>query len=67
MSAHFVHCAELEEELNALPERAEKQKEVLRYFVHYPEPVELRHLLAEVNISAATVKALVEKELLVEQ
>ena len=59
--------ADLEAELNSLPQRAEKQKEVLRYFVLNPEPVELRHLLAGLNISAATVKALVEKELLVEQ
>ena len=59
--------ADLEAELNALPQRAEKQKEVLRYFVLNPEPVELRHLLADLNISAATVKALVEKEFLVEQ
>ncbi|MDR7076340.1 primosomal protein N' (replication factor Y) [Neobacillus niacini] len=59
--------ADLEAELNALPQRAEKQKEVLRYFVLNPEPVELRHLLADLNISAATVKALVEKEFLAEQ
>lgn len=59
--------ADLEAELNALPQRAEKQKEVLRYFVLNPEPVELRHLLADLNISAATVKALVEKEFLAER
>ncbi|OLS42053.1 primosomal protein N' [Bacillus sp. MRMR6] len=64
----FIHplksAAAIEEELNKLPQRAEKQKEVLRYFVENHEKVELRTLLAGLNISQATVKALVEKKLL---
>ncbi|MEH7177231.1 primosomal protein N' [Neobacillus vireti] len=63
----LLSTADLEAELNELPQRAEKQKEVLRYFVQNPEPVELRHLLADLNISSATVKSLVEKKLLVEK
>jgi primosomal protein N' (replication factor Y) (superfamily II helicase) len=59
--------ADLEAEHNRLSPRAEKQKEALRYFIQNPEPVELRHLSANLNISAATVKALVEKRLLTEQ
>ncbi len=63
----LLPSADLEEELNNLPVRAEKQKEVLRYFVKNPDPMELRHLLTVLNISAATVKVLVEKGLLSEQ
>lgn len=59
--------ADLEAEFNALPLRAQKQKDALRYFVHNPEPIELRQLAADLKISAATVRALVEKGLLTEQ
>ncbi|SDM02837.1 primosomal protein N' [Bacillus sp. OK048] len=63
----LLPAADLEAELNSLPQRAEKQKDVLRYFVKNPEPIEMRHLLADLKISAATVKALIEKEYLSEQ
>ena len=59
--------ADLEIAGNNLPQRADKQKEVLRYFVNNTEPVELRQLLSQLSISAATVKALVEKEILTEK
>jgi primosomal protein N' (replication factor Y) (superfamily II helicase) len=58
--------AELEVEIKALPQRAEKQKEVLNYFVQHPDGIEMRILLKNLNISAATVKTLVEKRLLKE-
>jgi primosomal protein N' (replication factor Y) (superfamily II helicase) len=61
-----VSIAELEVEMKALSHRAEKQKEVLHYFVQHPDGVEMRILLKDLNISAATVKALVEKGLLKE-
>ncbi|MEW9050418.1 MAG: primosomal protein N' [Neobacillus sp.] len=57
-------AVDMEEEMNKLSQRAEKQKEVLRYFVENHEKVELRSLLSDLNISQATVKALVEKKLL---
>ena len=59
-----MSVAELEVEINALSQRAEKQKAVLRYFVQHPDAVEMRILLKNLNISAATVKALVEKRLI---
>jgi primosomal protein N' (replication factor Y) (superfamily II helicase) len=59
--------AELEVEIDRLSERAGKQKEVLQYFVQRYDAVELRQLLADLKISAATVKALVEKKILTEQ
>ncbi|MDF2855684.1 MAG: primosomal protein [Neobacillus sp.] len=58
--------AELEVEIQALPQRAEKQKEVLHYFVQHPDGVEMRILLKDLNISATTVKTLVEKRFLKE-
>jgi primosomal protein N' (replication factor Y) (superfamily II helicase) len=58
---------ELEAAQNSLQQNAEKQKKVLNYFIQNSEPIELRHLLSQVNISAATVKALVEKGFLTEQ
>lgn len=58
---------DLEAASNSLPQKAEKQKEVLRYFVEHSDPVELRQLLSYLNISASTVKALVEKGFLAEQ
>jgi primosomal protein N' (replication factor Y) (superfamily II helicase) len=59
--------SELENEIVQLPARAEKQKELLTYFTRQHQPVELRQLIAELNISSGTVKALVEKKLLMER
>lgn len=58
---------DLEGVQNGLPPKAEKQKEVLKYFVEHSDPVELRQLLSRLNISSSTVKALVEKGYLAEQ
>lgn len=63
----LLSSADLEAAQDSLPQRAEKQKEVLKYFVENTEPVELRQLLTQLNISASTVKALVDKEFLAEQ
>lgn len=62
-----VSIPELQKVMEQLPERAEKQKKVLHYFVHHHDPVELRQLLAELNVSSASVKSLVNKEYLLEQ
>lgn len=59
--------ADLELAVTSLPHRADKQKEVLMYFVNNTEPVELRQLLSQLSISAATVKALVDKGFLTEK
>jgi primosomal protein N' (replication factor Y) len=63
----LLTALELESELSKLPARAEKQKELLRYFIENHQPVELRQLLAEFHISSGTVKALVEKNFLEEK
>jgi primosomal protein N' (replication factor Y) (superfamily II helicase) len=58
--------AELKEEIERFPVKAEKQRQVLSYFTRHFEPVELRQLVAEFNTTSSTVKALVEKKLLTE-
>jgi primosomal protein N' (replication factor Y) (superfamily II helicase) len=63
----LLSSGDLEAEHNSLPQKAEKQKEVLKYFVEHSDPVELRQLLSLLNISASTVKALVEKGFLAEK
>jgi primosomal protein N' (replication factor Y) len=63
----LLSSRDLEAAQNGLPPKAEKQKEVLKYFVEHSDPVELRHLLSLLNISSSTVKALVEKGFLAEQ
>ncbi|MFS0778695.1 primosomal protein N' [Neobacillus sp. 3P2-tot-E-2] len=63
----LLSSGDLEAAYNSLPQKAEKQKEVLKYFVERSDPVELRQLLSLLNISASTVKALVEKGFLTEQ
>ncbi|CAH2713313.1 primosomal protein N' [Neobacillus rhizosphaerae] len=62
-----VPLAALKEEMERLPANAEKQKQVLNYFVEHFTAVELRLLVAEVNATASTVKALVGKKLLAEE
>jgi primosomal protein N' (replication factor Y) (superfamily II helicase) len=59
--------AELEKERDNLPVKAEKQKEVLTYFIQNVDPVEQRQLLTDLKISASTVKALVEKKFITEE
>lgn len=50
-----------------LPANAEKQKQVLNYFIHCNEPVEVKQLISELNVSSTTLKTLVEKKLLREE
>ncbi|GHH96507.1 primosomal protein N' [Neobacillus kokaensis] len=63
----LMSTADLKIEMERLPSNAEKQKQVLHFFLDHPNPIELRQLLAEANASTATVKALVEKKLLSEE
>ncbi|MEH7502383.1 primosomal protein N' [Neobacillus drentensis] len=58
--------AELKDEVDRFPAKAEKQKQVLTYFIEHFEPIELRSLVAELKTTSTTVKALVEKKLLIE-
>ncbi|WP_042356296.1 primosomal protein N' [Bacillus rubiinfantis] len=62
-----LNTDELMTKLEQLPARAEKQREVLRYFLEHPQPIELRELLINSKASAATVKGLVSKQILLEQ
>ncbi|MEC1520908.1 primosomal protein N' [Neobacillus niacini] len=63
----LISSADLETAHKSLTQKADKQKEVLKYFVEHSDPVELRQLLSLLNISASTVKALVEKGFLAER
>jgi primosomal protein N' (replication factor Y) len=63
----LVSHIELKAEMDHLPTKAEKQKQVLNYFVEHFDSVELKELVAVVKTSAATVKALVDKKLLMEK
>lgn len=63
----LLPAADLEAEMANLPIRSEKQKEVLNFFIQHEGPVEQRQLLKDLNISAATIKALVVKKFLTEE
>lgn len=54
----------LKEAEKRLSSRAAKQKEVLRYLLEHPEPVHLTELITRLDISASTVKALADKEII---
>jgi primosomal protein N' (replication factor Y) len=57
---------ELAKELEQLPERAGKQRELLRYFIDHPAPVEFRRL-NELGLSSSSVKSLAAKGILEEK
>ena len=61
-----VTAAVLSKEISKLPVNAEKQKQVLNYFVQQFHEIELSKLVTEVKTSSSTVKALVAKGLLME-
>jgi primosomal protein N' (replication factor Y) len=56
----LLSVTELTNELSQLPARAEKQKELLRYMIAYPNPVELRKL-NDLGFASSSVKALAAK------
>ncbi|MFL6558713.1 MAG: primosomal protein N', partial [Bacillus sp. (in: firmicutes)] len=62
----LLSLPELIEEIDHFPAKAEKQKQVLNYFVDHFDAVQLRQLVAELKTTPATIKALVEKKLLIE-
>jgi primosomal protein N' (replication factor Y) len=62
----LVSLLELKEVIEHFPAKAEKQKQVLSYFVDHFDAVELRQLIAEIKTTSATIKALVGKKLLIE-
>ena len=62
----LVSLEELKEEAKRLSARAEKQKQVLHYFVENFDAIELRKLTAEINTTSSTIKTLVDKQLLTE-
>lgn len=57
----ILSIEELQNEKEKIAARAGKQKDVLDFFIHRHEPIELRTLLSELKISSATVSVLVEK------
>ncbi|WP_160720076.1 primosomal protein N' [Bacillus sp. USDA818B3_A] len=66
----FVRPSVTKEELlgaiRDIPSNAEKQKQVLRYFAEHGDEVELKTLSDELQTGRQTIKALVEKKLLIE-
>lgn len=60
------NSAELQMEIEQLPGNAEKQKLVLDHFIHNSQAVQLKQLTVMLNVSSTTIKALVEKGLLIE-
>jgi primosomal protein N' (replication factor Y) (superfamily II helicase) len=57
----------LKSEIDKIPTRSGKQKDLLNYFIKDPQPVELRKLLSEAGIPKSAVKALAEKKLMIEK
>lgn len=57
----------LAREADQLPANAEKQKQIIEYFILHPDPIELKQLLSDVHTSSSTVHALIEKRVLLEQ
>ena len=57
---------ELEEAIQTTPAKAEKQRQVLQYFLEHDDEVELKTLIGDLKTSGSTIKALVEKNLLAE-
>jgi len=57
---------ELVEAIQTTPAKAEKQRQVLQYFLEHDDEVELKTLIGDLKTSGSTIKALVEKNLLAE-
>jgi primosomal protein N' (replication factor Y) (superfamily II helicase) len=58
---------QLMREKENIPARAIKQHEIIDYFIHNAEPIELRSLLKILNTSSSVIKGLVDKEILIEK
>jgi primosomal protein N' (replication factor Y) (superfamily II helicase) len=58
---------DLQREIDQLPKRAEKQRDLLSYFLKNPSPIEERKLVVNVGISQSTIKTLCEKKVLEEK
>lgn len=58
---------QLEEMIPTLKGNMKKQLDVLRYFQENPKPIAVKDLLQITNVSNATVKTLIAKELLIEE
>jgi primosomal protein N' (replication factor Y) (superfamily II helicase) len=58
---------ELQREIDQLPKRAEKQRDLLNYFLKNSSPIEERKLVVNVGISQSTIKTLCEKKVLEEK
>jgi len=61
-----VSQEKLKEEMLHLPGNAERQKQVLNYFVQHYQEIPFKQLAGETKVSSATVKGLMEKKLLEE-
>jgi primosomal protein N' (replication factor Y) (superfamily II helicase) len=57
----------LKQEIQNIPARSKKQREMIEFFINRHEPIELKDLLAELNTSQSTVSALIGKNILSEK
>lgn len=63
-----LHSPEqLTEIIDTLTGKAKKQQEVLRFFKENQEPIAVKELLQATDVSNATIKALIDKQLLAEE
>ncbi|GAB2561431.1 primosomal protein N' [Gracilibacillus alcaliphilus] len=54
----------LEEAIEDISARAKKQKEIIEYFIQYPEPIEKQELFKKLQTTSSTVNQLIKKDLL---
>ncbi|WP_404452543.1 primosomal protein N' [Virgibacillus necropolis] len=55
----------LEEAYNDMSTKAKKQRELLAYFIQYPEAINKKQLMSKIDTSSSTIKSLLDKKLLV--
>lgn len=55
----------LEEAYNDMSAKAKKQRELLAYFIQNPEPINKQQLMSKIDTGASTIKALLDKNLLI--
>ncbi|SET84365.1 replication restart DNA helicase PriA [Salinibacillus kushneri] len=62
--AQPIDVLQLEEALIDIPKQAKKQKAIVEFFLHNPEPVPMKKLMERLNTTRSTVKSLTERGLI---
>lgn len=60
----LLSTEELKKERDALPKTAQRRREILSHFIHYPIEIPQPQLLTQLNTTIQTVKPLIEKGIL---